>query len=204
MGITRGYGKRVDPHAFVVASAGAPVGMVASSLASWIKADPVAHMPVWFRAFVFVVVVPGAVAGWIPWRLAGPRPASTLPAGHVLGIPLLLLGWAGLLWGVADFVRHGRGTPGPYDPPRALVDTGLYRVVRNPMYVSVVLAIAGCALWRWSPAVVWYGLGVALAFHLMVVGYEEPHLGHLFGASYASYRARVPRWLPRAVRPRRG
>ena len=163
-------------------------------------------MPVWLRALVFVVVVPGAVAGWIPWRIALGDGAPVAPRQplHWIGAPLLLVGWAGLLWCVADFVRYGRGTPGPYDPPRALVATGLYRVVRNPMYVSVLLAIAGCALWTWSSAVAWYGLVVALMVHLMVVFYEEPHLAGVFGDSYAAYRARVPRWLPRVRRPRDG
>lgn len=158
-------------------------------------------MPVWVRALLFVVVVPGAVAGWIPWRIAAStvRP-SDLSAVHLLGAPLLLLGWAGLLWGVADFVRHGQGTPGPYDPPRALVHTGLYRVVRNPMYVSVLMAIAGCAVWTRSAAVAGYLVGVAVVFHLMVIGYEEPHLASVFGESYDEYRARVPRWLPRISR----
>jgi protein-S-isoprenylcysteine O-methyltransferase Ste14 len=160
-------------------------------------------MPVWLRAFVFVVIVPGAVGGWIPWRIAGDRAlvAGALPPVHLLGAPLLVLGWTGLLWGVVDFVRHGRGTPGPYDPPRALVVNGLYRVVRNPMYVCVLMAIAGCSLWAMSSSVGWYGVWVALGFHLMVVAYEEPHLGDVFGADYAAYRARVPRWLPRLRRP---
>jgi protein-S-isoprenylcysteine O-methyltransferase Ste14 len=161
-------------------------------------------MPVWLRAVLFVVVVPGAVGGWIPWRLAGTRvqSASALPAVHLLGAPLLVVGWAGLLWCVVDFVRRGRGTPGPYDPPRELVVNGLYRFVRNPMYVSVLLAIAGCAVWTLSSTVAWYAVWVALGFHLMVVLYEEPHLHGVFGESYAMYRARIPRWLPRLRRMR--
>ena len=158
-------------------------------------------MPVWLRALLFVVVVPGTVGGWLPWYLAGVRtitaPARVLTASHLIAVPLLVVGWAGLLWGVRDFVRHGRGTPGPYDPPRALVESGLYRVVRNPMYVSVLLAIAGCAVWTQSSTAAWYLLWVALGFHVMVVAYEEPHLGTVFGDSYASYRTRVPRWIPR-------
>ena len=154
--------------------------------------------PLWLRASLFVLVVPGSVAGWIPWWLAGTSAGSAdlLPVVHLAGALLLLLGWIGLLWGVVDFVRKGRGTPGPYDPPRELVVDGLYRVVRNPMYVSVLLAIAGCAMWAGSSTVGWYGLGVAVAMHLMVVLYEEPHLAQLFGESYASYRSRVRRWLP--------
>jgi protein-S-isoprenylcysteine O-methyltransferase Ste14 len=156
-------------------------------------------MPVWIRALLFTALVPGAVAGWIPWRIGGVTTHATAEPSlaHLLGALLLLLGWSGLIWGVVDFARHGRGTPGPYDPPRVLVDTGLYRAVRNPMYCCVLLAIAGCALWTGSGAVGRYLLGAAVCFHVMVIGYEEPHLLRLFGERYVAYRARVPRWVPR-------
>ena len=99
-------------------------------------------MPVWLRALLFTVVVPSAVAGWIPWRIGGVTTHATAEPSlaHLVGALLLLLGWSGLLWGVVDFARHGRGTPGPYDPPRVLVETGLYRAVRNPMYGCVLMA----------------------------------------------------------------
>lgn len=90
-----------------------------------------------------------------------------------------------------------------YDPPRALVTDGLYRFVRNPMYVGVLLAVLGLALWWWSRSVLIYAVGVAIAFHLRVLIYEEPRLTQSFASDFAQYRARVPRWLPRWL-PRLG
>jgi protein-S-isoprenylcysteine O-methyltransferase Ste14 len=65
------------------------------------------------------------------------------------------------------------------------------------MYMAVVTAIVGHALWYQSGAVAVYAIVVGLLFHAMIVLYEEPHLARVFGATYADYRARVPRWLPR-------
>lgn len=155
-------------------------------------------MPVWARAALFIVVVPGTVAGWLPWRIAG-EPSLQLGDSstivRVFGGLLTGVGWTALLWCAADFARRGRGTPAPYDAPRLLVSAGLYRVTRNPMYVAVLTAIVGEALWYESRAVAAYAVLVGLCFHVMVVLYEEPRLTREFGASYLEYRARVPRWI---------
>ena len=101
----------------------------------------------------------------------------------------------------ADFVRRGRGTPALYDPPRELVVAGLYRYVRNPQYVGVVLVIVGEALLTGMVVLFGYAALMAIGYHLFVRYYEEPTLGRLFGEAYARYREAVPRWLPR--RPER-
>ena len=154
-------------------------------------------MPLWLRATLFVLVVPGAVGGWVPWRLARADAMRAPWPLRALGVVALVLGWGVLLWCVRDFVRRGRGTPAPYDPPAALVTAGLYDVVRNPMYVGVLLAIAGWGLWFGSGRVLFYWACVATAFHLAVTLFEEPVLARTFGAPYDAYRARVPRWIPR-------
>jgi protein-S-isoprenylcysteine O-methyltransferase Ste14 len=157
--------------------------------------------PIWLRAAVFIAMFPAAIAGWIPWVIDRPNPAA--PPSHQLGLVVLALGWGIVLWCARDFGRRGNGTPAPYDPPRALVIGGVYDIVRNPMYVGVLIAIAGWALWFWSGRVALYGIFAALAFHARVLLYEEPVLMRSFGADFARYRARVPRWLPRLpqVRP---
>jgi protein-S-isoprenylcysteine O-methyltransferase Ste14 len=95
-----------------------------------------------------------------------------------------------------DFVRRGRGTPAIYDPPRELVVAGLYRYVRNPQYVGVVLVVVGEALLSGMVVLFGYAALMALGYHLFVRYYEEPTLGRLFGVAYTRYREAVPRWLP--------
>ncbi|HEY2374361.1 MAG TPA: isoprenylcysteine carboxylmethyltransferase family protein [Gemmatimonadaceae bacterium] len=149
------------------------------------------------RAAIFIVLMPGAIGGWIPYLIAGGH--SRIPvwtADRVLGVVLFVVGWSILLWCTFEFVQRGRGTPSPNSAPVELVTTGLFCFVRNPMYVGVVTAISGIALARhsWSAGV--YGATVAVAFHLRVVLYEEPRLTREFGDAYLTYRERVNRWIP--------
>jgi protein-S-isoprenylcysteine O-methyltransferase Ste14 len=156
-------------------------------------------MSVWIRAALFIAIVPGAVAGWLPWYVAG-APAEPWRAGQGawrIGGFLILAGWLVLLWCARDFALRGRGTPAPYDAPRELVIAGLYRYVRNPMYVGVLSAIVGQALWFRSTSIAWYAAAFALGFHIAVIGYEEPTLRRTFGDAYVDYCRRVPRWMPR-------
>jgi protein-S-isoprenylcysteine O-methyltransferase Ste14 len=154
-------------------------------------------MPVWLRAVLFIAIVPGTVAGWLPWRIAGAPSDWWGESNGVwrLGAVLILGGWAVLLWCAREFALRGRGTPGPWDAPRQLVISGLYRFTRNPMYVAVLTAILGQALWFHSRAVAWYALVMAIVFQLMVVLYEEPTLERAFGRQYTEYRGRVRRWF---------
>lgn len=162
-------------------------------------ADETTRVPVWMRAAMFITVVPGTVAGWLPWYISGWRRPRLDGALGVVGDFFAALGWLVLLWCARDFAVRGRGTPNPGDPPRALVVDGLYRFVRNPMYVAVVTSILGQAAVYRSRSVLWYAAIVAFGFHLRVVAFEEPKLTELFGDSYADYRRRVPRWLPRVA-----
>lgn len=109
------------------------------------------------------------------------------------------LGFAVALRCVWDFVWTGRGTPAPFAPPQRLVVVGLYRYVRNPMYLG--LAVGWIGLWvifgHANRAAI-AGVGaVALAIHLFVVFYEEPTLRGKFGADYEQYCRNVDRWWPR-------
>ena len=147
------------------------------------------------KTLIFTVLVPGTVAGYIPYRLRGP---GAHPAGALawLGMVPVAAGLAVYLWCAWDFATFGRGTPLPLDAPERLVARGLYRFVRNPMYVGVLLLIFGQALVFASAAILRYGLALAVLFHLFVVLYEEPALRRKFGESYAQYRQTVPRWIP--------
>lgn len=153
---------------------------------------------VWVRSAFFTVVLPGSVLIWVPWWLLSTG-GGTLDIGAVrwLGIAPLIIGTAGLLWCIWDFTRTGKGTLAPVDPPRFVVRTGLYRFVRNPMYVSVITVLVGeVLLFRSTRLLVWTAL-VAAAVQLFVVTYEEPTLRRQFGSDYEAYCRAVPRWLPR-------
>jgi protein-S-isoprenylcysteine O-methyltransferase Ste14 len=158
---------------------------------------------IWLRALSFVVAVQLTVIGVIPWLLAGVGPRVPMSFWHLIGIVPLATGGLALLWCNWVFVVQGRGTAAPYDPPLALVAQGLYRYVRNPMYVSAVLIVLGTGLWTGAASLFGYALLLALSYHLFVRYYEEPRLQREFGASYADYCAGVPRWWPR-VAPWRG
>ncbi|MET3425295.1 protein-S-isoprenylcysteine O-methyltransferase Ste14 [Actinoplanes tereljensis] len=101
------------------------------------------------------------------------------------------------------FVVDGFGTPAPIAPPDRLVVSGLYRYVRNPMYLAVVAVILGQALLLWRPVLLPYALVVGGAMVAFVVGYEQPALTQRFGREYLAYRRAVPGWWPR-LRPYRG
>lgn len=110
---------------------------------------------------------------------------------------------AGCLVLLDSFVRfalQGLGTPAPVFPTRHLVITGLYRHVRNPMYVAVISLILGQCLLSGNARVLAYAAIVWLSFHLFVLLYEEPTLRTTYGDEYRRFCAHVPRWIPR-VRP---
>jgi protein-S-isoprenylcysteine O-methyltransferase Ste14 len=81
-------------------------------------------------------------------------------------------------------------------PAKTLVVRGLYRVVRNPMYVGVLLILIGESMGFSSLAIFQYTLVVWLMFHVFVIFYEEPALRKKFGAAYEEYRRSVSRWIP--------
>jgi protein-S-isoprenylcysteine O-methyltransferase Ste14 len=145
------------------------------------------------------VLFPGTVIVGLPYLIV-----SSGPELHALGLGRLR--WLGILpivvgaaigtWCTWDFVFSGQGTPNPLDPPKVLVARGPYRLVRNPMYVSVGFILAGEALFFGSLGLVVYATVVVVLFHFFVLSYEEPALRKLFGASYESYCRTVPRWIP--------
>jgi protein-S-isoprenylcysteine O-methyltransferase Ste14 len=154
----------------------------------------------------FAATVPATVVGVIPRRLATRGTSQREPVALPLRAAGLVLMFSGAPLVADAFVRfvRNRGTPAPIAETADLVVSGPYRVTRNPQYVGVVAVVAGQGLlWReWR--VLAYAAGLAAAFDRWVKVYEEPRLRRRFGADYARYAARVPRWLgrpPRAVTP---
>lgn len=154
---------------------------------------------------VHTVLFPGTIALGVPWLLAAGDPSAgrwAYPV-RVVGILPVVAGIVLLAWCTWDFIAAGHGTPNPVDPPRFLVSRGPYRIVRNPMYVGVVLIVFGESLLLGSSRVLLYAAALPVLFTLFVLGYEEPTLIRLFGAAYDEYRRAVPRWIPRLRRPGR-
>jgi len=151
------------------------------------------------KNLTFSVLVPGSVGIWVPLLIATDRGVGLAPpASPAQGAALIpvFAGVAIYLWCAWDFAAHGRGTPAPIDAPRVLVVRGLYRYVRNPMYVGVGLMILGWRLYTGVPALLLYGAMIMILFQLFVLAYEEPHLKHLFGDQYERYCGQVRRWIP--------
>ena len=155
---------------------------------------------------LFFALAPGTVAGLVPWWLTRWRVGGAVLPGalggvqRVAGAVLLAAGAAVLVHAFARFVAEGRGTPAPPAPTARLVVGGLYRHVRNPMYLALVAAIAGQALLLGQAVLLGYALPVAAAVAAFVHAYEQPTLSRRFGAEYEAYRRHVPAWWPR-LRP---
>jgi protein-S-isoprenylcysteine O-methyltransferase Ste14 len=118
----------------------------------------------------------------------------------ILGGVLIAGGVGMLIWTVYLFDRVGKGTLGVGDAmgqPVNLVVRGPYRHVRNPMISGVFAILLGEAAVAASG---WLLLWFAIFFSGMttfIQVWEEPHLIQRFGDEYVSYRANVPRWVPR-------
>jgi protein-S-isoprenylcysteine O-methyltransferase Ste14 len=145
---------------------------------------------------LFLLIAPGVVAGVVPWLLTGWQGTGPVLL-QAFGWVLLSVGAAVLLEAFARFVIEGSGTPAPAAPTEHLVVGGLYRYVRNPMYLAVAAVILGQAAVLGSWLLVGYALLFGATVWSFVHWYEEPTLRRQFGAAYAEYCAAVPGWWPR-------
>ena len=151
---------------------------------------------------IFLFLAPGVVAGLVPWLLTGWRSAGPPAWLEAVGRLLAGVGVAVVLEAFARFAVEGIGTPAPAAPTERLVVGGLYRYVRNPMYLAVAAVIAGQALVLGRWVLVGYDLVFGLIVWSFVHWYEEPTLRRQFGSAYDGYRATVPGWWPRRPRSR--
>lgn len=147
---------------------------------------------------VFFLLAPGTVAGLVPWLITGWRTAghgSLVARGA--GAALAAAGLVVVLIAFGQFVTEGHGTPAPVAPTDQLVVGGLYRFVRNPMYVAVAAVIGGQAIFFASWGLLVWLLVFGVAVWSFVTGYEQPTLLRRYGDAYAEYCAAVPGWWPR-------
>ena len=151
------------------------------------------------KTLIFTVLVPGTVAVVLPsWMVSSAPDRGALAIGSLryTGFALIAAGALIYLWCAWNFAITGRGTPAPIDPPKELVVKGLYKYVRNPMYVGVLSLVLGQAVWFQSLQLFGYAALLFMLFSAFVFFYEEPALSRTFGESYRRYCETVPRWLP--------
>ena len=156
--------------------------------------------PALLGSFLFLLIAPGCAAGLGPWLITHwvfHPPWFGFGAFRALGVVLMVVGSPIVLDSFVRFALHGFGTPAPIAPPTHLVITGLYRYVRNPMYVGVETVILGEALLFGSVALLIYGAVLFAGFYAFVLLYEEPKLRSSFGEEYVRFCRNVPRWIPR-------
>jgi protein-S-isoprenylcysteine O-methyltransferase Ste14 len=154
---------------------------------------------------IFFALAPGVVAGVVPWWItrweARPMPYPALL--RIIGVALLVAGVIALVQAFSRFVLEGAGTPAPVAPTEHLVVGGLYRHVRNPMYLAVLAAIIGQALVLGQPVLLLYAFLLFGIVNAFVRLYEEPVLRRRYGEEYEAYKRAVPAWWPRWRRSQR-
>jgi protein-S-isoprenylcysteine O-methyltransferase Ste14 len=150
------------------------------------------------RSLLWTVLLPGFFAGYVPYRYfgLGEVPLDHTRPDHIAGLLLMGVGIALLAACIFEFARSGRGTLSPVDPPRELVVRGLYRYVRNPMYLAVTTIVLGEVLLTRSLDLAVYWVIWFAAANVFVMFYEEPVLRAQFGDSYEAYSQQVGRWIP--------
>jgi protein-S-isoprenylcysteine O-methyltransferase Ste14 len=151
------------------------------------------------KNLTYTLFIAGTLTALVPYELLT-RNSTVMPSSwgppQILSLALISLGTGIYIRCLWDFAYVGRGTPSPFEPPRILVVRGLYRSVRNPLYLGYLAVLLGESAFFESWSLIRYAAGYFLAVHLFVVFYEEPHLGHRFGKAYDNYRKSVRRWIP--------
>jgi protein-S-isoprenylcysteine O-methyltransferase Ste14 len=152
------------------------------------------------KTAIATTIVLGIAEGLIPWLFIRNRLAAWPPELNffsVLGVFFILLGLPIQIWVAWAFVKFGKGTPAPFDPPKEFVATGLFRFVRNPMYYGGLCVLTGWVLLTRSMWMLAYSAFLTTAMHFFTVLVEEPQLRKRFGKPYEEYCQRVPRWIPK-------
>ena len=150
-----------------------------------------------FRNLLFTILLPGTVAGLVPYLIAKNHSVSfqiTSPL-HLLGVIIFMIGFVLMVHCIFRFAIEGRGTLAPVDATKVLVVTGLYRYLRNPMYLGVITMLLGESIYIQSVIMWIYILIVFIAFNIFIFWIEEPRLKRDFGDEYIRYCQKVRRWI---------
>jgi len=150
------------------------------------------------KTLLYMGSLHGIFTFYLPYQLSSAaNPLFDFGIFRYLALPLWLTGTLIIIWCSIDIIRKGRGTPAHVDPPKILIVNGLYRHIRNPIYLGALLVQLGFIVWFTSGIMIIYFLFSFLAFHILIVFIEEPILRNTFGADYNTYHKSVPRWIPR-------
>jgi len=150
------------------------------------------------KTILYMGIMHGCFTFYFPYQLASAdNPILEIGILRHLAFPFWIIGTLIMIWCSADIIRKGRGTPAHLDPPKTLIVNGLYRHVRNPIYLGALLVLLGYILWFASAWIMLYTIFAFLGFHFLIVIIEEPILKNTFGAAYDEYRRNVPRWIPK-------
>lgn len=151
------------------------------------------------RNLLFTILQPGVVGVLVPYLLLRNSGETFFPAEwtvlHFTGAVLMIVGASVLLRCILRFVTEGKGTISPIDPTKKLIIKGLYKYSRNPMYVGMMILLAGEAIFWRSLHLAIYAVVIFVAFNLFVILHEEPRLRRVFGEEYEEYFQNVRRWL---------
>jgi protein-S-isoprenylcysteine O-methyltransferase Ste14 len=160
----------------------------------------------WIRAIFFTILVPGVVAGYVPFLFMRNRiPDMKLGVFHWAGLLIMITGIIIYLLTALSFLLKGKGTPAIWftkaisfligEEPIKMVSSGLYKYSRNPMYLGVITTITGEGLYFQYSNVLWYALAFFVIINFVVIFIEEPHLEEKFGDQYRTYKKKTRRWL---------
>lgn len=117
-----------------------------------------------------------------------PRPAN------LAGIALVVAGVAIANWHARLFRRIGTNI-NTFGEPGKLTTEGLFRRTRNPMYLGMIVCLAGVACMLGSMSPIAGPLGFFILAHYWYIPLEEKAMALKFGNEYFEYQRSVPRWL---------
>ena len=149
------------------------------------------------KTLLYMGATHGFFTFYLPYQLASRTQRFDLGIFRYLAFAFWLVGIAIIIRCSVDFIQRGRGTPAHFDPPKQLVLTGLYRRVRNPIYLGALVVQFGYIVWFGSVPAILYTFLFFLGYHFLIIVIEEPSLRKNFGAAYEEYCRTVPRWMPK-------
>ena len=158
------------------------------------------------RFIAFLILVPGFVIMYMPyWIMVRYHEPLGIGDWGNAGYIFLVIGGIFFLSSIAAFFLHGKGTPAIWllkplkflvgDEPKELVDKGIYKFTRNPMYLGALGIILGLTLVNDSLALLYYFITVFFIFNIVIRILEEPRLKELHGEKFSQYKKKVPRWF---------